>query len=415
MSAWQTILTRVVERPVVVAADGVSLRAALLQESDLTDAALDEALAVGWRSAAPVVRQQTLRDVLEGQKPGLQLVAAWVASITSGDDISANAAIHLLGCLQPVPLNAQQWRVIGAVAARQRDDLLPEVEAAVLLSQHGPDEAFATIALCAFRDGPEDAEDRQAAITSLGRFDREPVLEWVEKVAASGVLGLEAICAIAQWAMRHLATIDGDTRQHLGNIVRLAAGAGSQGGIHVADAWLRWGAMDLLARLLGPAALPTVAGAWIAGGEDLEPWFLDGMAQRLLDLCPDTACRAKGPAEVLEWMAQNGLEPAELRPIPPVIERVFARSPRISRRAMVLLEQSSEVAADRVAEVKRERAMIEQALVKRRQLMASFLAEPDTEQATLGDEWQPLSTLLDTRARQALLSQERDWLDELAP
>lgn len=408
MSAWQQVLERVVDRPAVIPTEIAELRGALSNAGDLTGLAVDAALAAGWRNAAPVVRQQVLRDALEGFAPGAALVTALLASIDSSNYVSANAALHLLGYLDAPPLSEEQWRLIGRVTAQQRDSLLPDIDAAVLLCEHGPATAFATIALCAFRDGPEDAEDRQAAISALGRFVRPEVAQWLQELAKTGVLGVECIGSIAQWAMRVMSEIDDQAKAQMTAALVAAAGHEPRHENHLVDAWQRWGALDVLSRVAGEDALPLAAGTFLAAGQDLEPWFIDGVRQRVCDVCPAGGPVSRGAEAVVSWMIDKGTQPLTLPPIAPVAIRAHARSPRISRRALVLLEQS-EIDASSVAEIVANRACVEQTLVKRRQLMGSFLVDQDTQEIELGAQWRPCSEIMTAAVREKLLAEEAAW------
>lgn len=410
--SWQRLLAAIVARPAAIPGEDRQLRAALLAEPDLSADKVDGPLADGWRGAEPLVRQQILRDALEALPMGPRLCAALVACAVEQAHVSANAALHLLGQDATAPLTDTDWRRIARRARDQRDDLLPDIEAAQLLATRGPAGAFATVALLAFRDGPEDAEDRQLAIAALGRFDDPRVPRWLRAVAGSGALGIEAISAATDLAAQRLQSEDADIDELLA-VLAAAAGAEPTHAIHVADSWVRWAAIDVATRLVGERALPLAAGAWLAGGADVEPWYSAAIEQRCRDVWPDGA-RDKKPrpsqADLVRWLADRGLQPAELAPIPPVAERVHARCPRIARRAMVVYEQSGPT-ADVLADAKATRAAVEQALVVRRQLMGSFLVEADTQPAALDAAWRPVCEALSPADRADLLAGERRWLD----
>jgi len=404
---WRTLLRTIVERPAVVPGDEHALRAGLMVV-DCCSPDVDDALADGWRAAAPLVRQQALRDALEALPMGAATCAALVDSATSDEHVSANAALHLLGHCETAPLTPTDWRRIGARAVAQRDALLPDIEAAQLLAEKGPPQAYATLVLLAFRAGPEDAEDRQYALSALGRFGRPEVLTWLADVAATGALGIEVATAVADFAARALAA---DEPVPAAAVAALEAvvGVGRGDGIDAVDCWQRWAGIDVLSRLVGERALPIVASAWRAGGEDAEVWYDEALAQRCRDLLPaDPDEPADAPA-LVRALANRGVELPAIAPVPPIRGRAFARSPRISRRAMVMLERSDTPAAD-VAAIREERARIEQALVQRSQLMGSFLTTADTEAAELDDSWRPTCEVLPEPVRATMLQAEAAWL-----
>jgi hypothetical protein len=413
MTVWQRVLDRVVGRPAVIPSEIPELRSALVAVGDIGREDVDASLAAGWRAAEPVVRQQVLRDALDGLAPGPAVIAALLASAESSNHVSANAALHVLGSVQPPLLTGTHWQRIARLAASQRGALLPDVEAAVLLCEYGPQEAFATVALCAFREGPEDAEDRQVALCGLGRFDRPEVLPWLEELAAAGVLGVECIGALAQWAMRSGTAVQGAERSQFVRTLHAAAGHAPRHENHLVDAWQRWAAIDVLCRVVGEEAAPLAVAAWLAGGDDLEPWFMAGVAQRVCDVCPATGPAREGVEAVTAWFQAGGAPALELPPIAPIAMRAGARSPRISRRAMVLLEQS-DIEPAAFAAIAASRAAVEQSLVARQQLMASFLVDQHTQGVELGAEWRPTHEILSQAQRQQLEAEERAWLGPLS-
>lgn len=250
-------------------------------------AALDGHLAALWSAGNAASRRLVLEPLFEGLAVGPLLAEALVRCVEQADDRSANAALALLsGEVEP---SAAQWRRLGQVARRQRQDLLPDVDAVQLLARRGPPEALATVALTAFRQGPEDADDRLVSIAALGRFDDPRVLGWLQALARSGSASLEVLQAVAQAMALGRATgpVQGPWAVLL---IALARGP------HGVDALLRWSAIDGLCHLCGSEALPAVLAAHRAGGEDLPSGYLQGLAARAIALEPSLA---KGGAEGL--------------------------------------------------------------------------------------------------------------------
>ncbi|GEM_PF-3270318 len=410
--SWHDVLERIVSKPAPIPAEAQELRIALLTAGSLAPADLDNALARAWRAADPLVRRESLRDACEGLELGVGFIEALIGSITDDKHTSANAAITVLNDAANLDLTDHHWRRIAAVARRQRDDLLPDIEAAQLVAAHRPRGSFATIALSAFRHGPEDAEDRGMSIAALGYFDDPRVAGWLAPVASSGVLGLEVLHAASEWFARNRKSASDAERTAWMDIVEAAAGAGPRSAIAILDAWQRWGALEIASAMRGPGALPLVVGAWQAGAHDAEHWFMPGVEQRLTELCSNQRAAAAGPEAVVQWFLENGATPTPMAAIPPIRERLDARCPRISRRAAVLLEQAGGH-AEALKAAQSARAAVEKALVARKQLMGSLLVGFDVEAADLGDEWRPVADAMSEEERSELQRVEDAWLADI--
>lgn len=402
------LLQQIAHRPAAVPGDERRLAALLLAAGDRAAAETDSALAATWQTSAPVVRQQVLRDALSGHKLGVSATTALLASVHSGDHISANAAIAVFGSQEPPGLAPADWAVVAKNAVAQREQALPDVESGVLVANHGPPQTFATVALLAFRDGPEDAEDRLAAVTGLGRFDDPRVMQWLELFAATGAFGLEAICGAAAWAARHTKR-SADESDAVRRVLWTAARGGEQPADFGVDEWQRWGAIDVLSHMDGFASLLMVAAAYTAGGADLQAWYPPALAQRVMDVCEDRKVAALGADAVVKWVGERSGASVAMPAIGSLEERSNSRCPRVSRRAMVLLEQDGG-RREAYEQAAATRAAVEQALVQRGQLMGSFLTQPDTPAAELPQHWASTAELLHPTARAQLLASETSWL-----
>ena len=408
MDDWRNVLEQVTRRPAVIPGEGRKLRVALMMEGELARVEVDLALANAWRTVQPVVAQQTVRDALEGMTLGPQLLSALADSAAGTQHLAANAAIALLTEADLSHLTVAQWRAIAGNAAAQRDQLLPDVEAAELLAAHGPLQSLATVALCAFRAGPEDADDRHAAIAGLGRHDDARVIPWLASVAPTGAFGSAIIQAAAALLNLRGGALSSGERAQLGDAMLAACGDQSLAPHVITDGWIRWGALDVLSHLAPERAVGLAIAVWRAAGDTSLPWLASAAAQRVVELGgPDV--RSIDSATVDSWTGARGVTVPMLAPIGPPAVRLHARSPRISRRAAVLLEEAG-VPDDELTRLLQERAQVEQALVARQQLMGSFLATPKTEPAQLGEQWAPTSELLSLTARAQLEDEERQWL-----
>mgnify|MGYP007046927682 CR=1 FL=1 len=380
--------------------------------------AVDRALADAWRRAPAIVRRDTFAQVVGDIGLGPLLTAALLDAIErhGGEAaISANAALALLAQAHAT-VGATGWQRIGRVAAEARaQGGIPETDAASLLSRHGPAGCLAGVVLTAFRDGAEDADDRQVAVSALGRFDDVRVPGWLGLLVDSGVYALEALQAVAHW----LARLDDDTRTTrrdaladcLVRAVRLDADA--------TDAWVRWSALDGLCRVDPAQALPWLVAASRAGGDDLPPWYTGFVLSRLSAIArtagpgdlADVGRRAApvDPALVAATLQRAGVSIPRLEPLPGLRRQLESRAPRVARRAMVEWHRAAVSESERLKRVE-ARARIEKALVDRGQLLGSFVATVETTPAVLDDRWRPVADLVPLAERRALEDEDQAWL-----
>jgi len=351
---------------------------ARLRARDSRDAALDQGLAQLWQAARPVARALGLQPLLDGISVGPALRAALLDSVEA-DAASANAALDLLAATAAEDWQPVEWQRVARVARMERDKTVPDKEAALLLARCGPRQALPTVALTAFRPGPEDAEDRLTAIANIGRFADARAAAWNRALLQTGVATLECLQAVT--LAQQTAP---DLQPWLANLelaCRLAA----------TDAVARWTALDGLSHLDPARSLPWLHAAVAAAGADLPPWFVPYCRQRA--------------AAVAALLPNCKPPPATLTPLPDLPAQVLARCPRIARRAAVLWqEQQGE------PELLHQRAGIERALVERRQLLASFLATHATVPAQLGPQWAPNWLVLSDGERACLVAEESAWL-----
>ena len=406
--------------------DARALRATLLAAGP-SRSAVDSRLAAAWRAADANLRIHGLRDAFEGVILGSALVDALLESIdgvvvgaatrnsSAGpegarvDAGAANAALWVLREAADDPLDPQGWRRICRVARGSRHQLVPDLDAASLVAERGPEMCLPTVALTAFRDGPEDASDRLAALVALGRFPDTRVPGWLDGVVRSGAGVVEAVQALSFVAARvHGAGDEAALGQVIAALlaavpVSLAAlaeagpdsadEAASTAASHLPDGWARWLALDLLSRLLGEAAVPMLQAAYAAGGQYDVAWFLPQVEARIRSLgapCP----AAEGTP--LPWMP----------PLPDLGASILSRSPRVARRAAVL---AAELPGHQGA--LETRAAVERALVARGQLLASFLDAEGLAAVDLDAGFQPWSEVLTDHDRAALVATEDAWID----
>lgn len=379
--SWHEKLAALCEDPQQTTQKFTSLRATYL--SLLVDhaEACDRALAQLWQNATPVTRATLLAPLCDGANVGPELTGAAVASVAQGDARSANAGLRVLG--DGATLDAGQWRQIGKVASAQRPQTLPDIEATAFLARHGPAEALPTVALAAFRPGPEDADDRLLAVAALGRFADPRVPGWLRALVRSGCAHLEVIQAAAQ-------LMDRDSE---GAADLLEAVASADVGL---DATARWAAVQGLCHVRGAEALPQVLAAWRAGGEDLPGDYLSGLLSLAIHLEPSLA---KGGEAALRKAAAAMAAPS-WSALPGVVERVASRDARVARQAAAALDPAHPAL--------RQRAALEAALVARKQLLGTLL--PAAPAGELGPGWQPSAQRLTSAERRELEQQEAAWL-----
>jgi hypothetical protein len=350
---------------------------------------LDRIAANWWASNGAPARRLVLEPVLEGNEVGALLAEALLKSVETADDRSANAALALLA--GEAELDQAQWQRLARVARRQRSAWLPDIDAVQLLARRGPPQALATVALTAFRQGPEDADDRLACIAALGRYDDDRVLGWLTSLARTGSCSMEVLQAAAQ-AMA-LGLHGGQRAKPLEHLLFTLA-RGDEG----LDALLRWSALEGLSHLRGTEALPAVLAAHRAGGSDLPEGYAQGLAALAMSLEPSLAKGGDtGLAAAAEALAAGDHWP----PVPGRDQRAMSRDARVARQAAFEEPQPS-------AEVLHARAGLEAALVARKQLVGTLLAAaaPAPIPERFAANWRCLSQT----ERDQLANEEASWL-----
>lgn len=386
--------------------DGSSeLRDAVLAAGP-TRAPVDATLAAAWRTASHGFRVHGLRDALEDLMLGSALVGVLLdsaeldeANAAEGgaaavarrdEEASANAALWVLREAADDPLDPIGWKRVCAIVRAGRQRAVPDLEAALLVAERGPAASFATLALTAFRDGPEDATDRLTSLVALGRFADPRIPAWLDGVVRSGAAGMEAVQALSHVAARvHAAGDEAGLEQVLG---ALLAAVPIDDVTARSDGWVRWLALDLLSRLVGVAAVPMLQASFAAGGQYDVPWFLPQVKARVESLgaaCPAPEGTTLPHVPALADLATN----------------VHSRSPRIARRAAVLAAEQPDLSA-----ALRSRAAVERALVARGQLLGSFLDADGVSPATLDASFTPWCEVLSDEDRAALVKAEEAWL-----
>ncbi len=343
-----------------------------------------------------------------------ELLEALLESAEGGDAISANSALEVLADKE---LTQAAWRRLCALASSHRVHRLPEIGVAMLVAEGGVTGCLPTVALTAFRDGPEDADDRLAALTALGRFADERVPGWLAAVIETGAATLPALTALNQWLMVYGARLDAPNRQRMERLLLGVAQRHGPAPGDQCDAWVRWAVVDCLCLLSGRSALPYLRSAWHSGGDPVPNWYRAWLARRVALLLGEPNLAAQQPALVAQRLEEEGGELVQLAALPDARARALARSPRIGRRAIEELNQSEGEAGD-VSEIIARRAAIEGALVARGQLIASLMFDQGVEQAAegeavaveLGPEWTPWSSLLVDSERQVLYAEEDAWI-----
>lgn len=314
-----------------------------------------------------------------------ELAALLVA--VEDDPRSANQALSRLADLPGAIWLPADWRRVARVARLERSKPLPDIDAMVLLARQGPPEALASVALTAFRPGPEDAEDRLVASAQLGRFDDPRVADWIAALLTRGACNLECLHAIL--LAQHWSREAGPWIA----LLERAAGLGARGTpLETSDAAVRWTALDGLSHLAPERAFPLLRATLDMLGFDDPPWFRERCALRALDLS------ARLPT--IEH------EPVHLAPLADLRAQVHARCPRVARHAALRWQQGH--GRDLWLE---QRAAIEKALVDRGQLIASLLSTVSTLAAELDESWTPSCDALSEVGRAALIAEESAWLD----
>lgn len=381
--SWQKAVLELSERPAAWEAQVRNLRGQWQLLCVREAAAADAALAQLWQNATPTVRATLLAPLCEDNPLGARSLSALVDSVAQGDVRSANAALRLLG--EGTDLSAEQWRSVGRVARSQRSQGLPDIDVAVMLARSGPREAFATVALTAFRPGPEDADDRLVALGQLGRFGDLRAAGWLAGIAASGSAHLEVIQAAAALLESHPAAA----------VDLLSRVAAADQGL---DALARWTALDGLCHAQGAEALSAVLAGWLAGGADLPAGYLDALRNRAVSLEPSLA---KGGTDALR-QAARGLKVAAFPPLQGLAGRVLSRDARVARQAAV--------EAGPAHPAVQQRAGVEAALVARGQLLGSLL--PGAPPVEPGPGFAPNHARMSSADRKALVAEEARWLGD---
>jgi hypothetical protein len=349
----------------------------------------DQLAANWWATNGAPARRLVLEPVLEGVDVGPLLLEALLKSVETADDRSANAALSLLA--GEAELSGAQWQRLARVARRQRSAWLPDIDAVQLLARRGPPQALASVALTAFRQGPEDADDRLACIAALGRFDDDRVLGWLISLGRTGSCSMEVLQAAAQ-AMA-LGLHGGERENPLANL--LLALARADVGL---DALLRWSALEGLSHLRGTEALAAVLAAHRAGGSDLPDGYVQGLAALAMSLEPSLA---KGGEAGLVAAAEALAAGDHWPPVPGRDQRAMSRDARVARQAAFEEPHPSQ-------EVLHARAGIEAALVARKQLVGTLLpaAAPTPIPEHFAANWRCLSQT----ERDQLANEETSWL-----
>lgn len=330
---------------------------------------------------------------------------------------TANAAVARLVEVAEAPdldpgSRSRIWRQLCAVARAHRPDRLPEVNAAAAVAVNGPQGCLATVALTAFRQGPEDADDRMTSLAALGRFSDPRVAGWLLGVVQTGAASHEALAALAQWIPRADAQWlrghgEGLRSVIEGNLAPLEPA-------HVSDEWQRWAGLQALAALIGRDALAHVVGAWQAVGMDDAPWYPRYLASLAAALAGQPAIANGDLAMARASLRLAGQQATDLPTLPGRETRLLARCPRVARQAAAELQAAPSATA--TAALLR-RAAVETALVARGQLIASLLpavpaeAPEDPEVAAALAASPPWCHLMSDVERAELAAQERDWIE----
>jgi hypothetical protein len=331
-----------------------------------------------WQAAASRTVRRALADAWQGQACGPALAEALLTTIEGVDAEAGNLALQLLAT---AALSASDWRRLAQVAVRERDQLLPDREVAVLLAQRGPRAALSTVVLTAIRPGPEDADDRLLATAALGRFDDVRVPRLLERLAATGTASLEVLQAAAD----ALAAGQDPERWRPVLIAVLH--------LNDTDAWARWSALDGLSRLDPAGCIPWLVAACRSRGADLPEWYAPFCDQRLAALAPGV--------DPQSWRG----ELPSMAPLPGRAGRVHSRCARIARQAMAEWQAGGGDEA-----VVANRAEVELALVQRGQLLGSFVATADTQPTPLGPAWAPNWQPWGRQERDTWRAEEAAWL-----
>lgn len=349
----------------------------------------DGALALGplWATASADVTATWLAPLLED----LALPTAFRGQLaqcaaTHRDHRVANAALTVLG--HGEGLSPAAWRAIGRRAARERPAVAPDSDCAVFLARHGPRHAWASVALCAFRSGPDDVDDRLVSLGHLGRFGEPRTLPWLRSVVSLGAAHLEVIQSAAH------ALASGADKSAWTDLLAQAGGAAV--GL---DAWARWTALEGLCFHLDRAARPWVLAALAAGGDDLPAGYADGLRALLARIDPEQPADLAAVRAALQRAGRTAWPQ-----LPAVQDRLFSRDARVAREAAVAW-----ASAGRDPAVLAARAGQEATLVAHGCLIGSLLPPASAVPVDVA-AWSSVADCLPAADRAALQAQEDLWL-----
>lgn len=362
-----------------------------LQKSHGPD--LDAAVSQRFRGASANTRVHAFGPLLDHLAVGPLLQQALLdtviqANVRKIDAISANVALRLL---EPVgaQLSKRQWIALGHVAREERVKVLPDREVAVVIARAGPAESLPSVTLAVFRQGPEDADDRLVSASQLGRFADSRVVPWLIALAKTGTAGLECLYSAA------------NSSYSVTDLLTLLAGVSASPGLDSTDCWVRWSAIDGICHRDAQGALPLLLAIGLAGGDDLEPWFLDFCQQRAQTL-------ANSKQTLRQIAAKHNALP-QILPLVGLKGRVMSRCPRVARSAMAEWQRNheAEIAGDLLVE---HRANVEKTLYLRDQLCGSLVAQHATQTLELDAVWAPNWLALTDADRANLAAEEAAWL-----
>ena len=339
-----------------------------------------------WATADHQLQAVWLAPLLEGQDLPTDFRRALAILAGTLPDRASNAALQILGHGEHI--DSAGWQAVGKRALAQRPAIAPESDCAVFLARHGPPQAFASVALTAFRHGPDDADDRLVALGQLGRFADSRSVGWYLRVADIGAAHMEVIQAAAL-----ALAAGGDKQAWTGVLVR------SAGCAHGLDAWARWTALEGLVFHLGAEALPFALAALHAAGDDLPDGYLQGVTTHVVQLDGNQKLDSASLT-----VAGQRLNAPSWPPLPGLRQRVDSRDARVAREAAFVWEQNG---SD--PKVLQQRAAVECALMQAKVLIGSLLAPTDPAALDLA-AWSTISSAVSAVDRDRLQEQERQWL-----
>lgn len=332
-----------------------------------------------WRKSSADLKAIWLAPLLENNELPAAFRHALADEAARAAPRPCNAALQVLG--DGGELQTAHWRQLARRARQERGELVPPSDCAVFIARHAPPELLPTVALTAFRHGPEDADDRTVALGNIGRAGPQRAVAWCLALARLGACHLE-LCQSAAHALAN-----GGDRELWTAVI--AAVAGADRGL---DAWARWTALEGLCHANPARALPAVLAAWRAGGDDLPAGFADGVAAQARSLDPSltdhSALRAASAAV------------APMPPLPKLQLRVMSRDARVARQAAMQWQ-----AAGGDPDWLLQRARLEKTLVQRGLLLGSLLPLVD-DAAELPADWGCAAEVISASERMALQAEE---------